>query len=190
MDLTYPSRQFILDGVPEHGPLNVVGEALREVRAAEATLREAVDAARAAGHTWQEIGNLLGTSRQAAFQRFGRPVDPATGASMADLKLPDAVNRAEELVAELVDCRWEEVRRDFDDRMRAAVGEDELRLAWAQVAGSVGRYERTGEPYARSTGDYTVVHVPLDFEAGERTVLVTYREDGQVAGLWIRPAEE
>lgn len=166
-----------------------VGEALRKVRDAEATLRDAVDAARAAGHTWQELGDLLGTSRQAAFQRFGRPVDPATGASMAEVKLPDAIHRAEGLVAELVGCRWHEVRRDFDDRMRDAVGEDELRLAWAQVAGSVGRYERTGEAYARSTGDYTVVHMPLAFEAGERTVLVTYRDDGQVAGLWIQPAE-
>ena len=167
-----------------------VGEALRKVRDAEATLRDAVDAARAAGHTWQELGDLLGTSRQAAFQRFGRPVDPATGASMADLKLPDAIHRAEGLVAELVGCQWHEVRRDFDDRMRDAVGEDELRLAWAQVAGSVGRYERMGEPYARSTGDYTVVHLPVAFEAGERTVLVTYRDDGQVAGLWIRPPEQ
>ncbi|MEV6646356.1 DUF3887 domain-containing protein [Amycolatopsis sp. NPDC051371] len=167
-----------------------VGEALRKVRDAEATLRDAVDAARAAGHTWQEIGDLLGTSRQAAFQRFGRPVDPATGVSMTELKPPDAIHRAEGLVAELVGCQWHEVRRDFDDRMQAAVGEDELRLAWAQVAGSVGRYEGMGQPYARSTGDYTIVHMPLAFEAGERTVQVTYRDDGQVAGLWIRPPEE
>ena len=167
-----------------------VGEALRKVRDAEATLRDTVDEARAAGHTWQEIGDLLGTSRQAAFQRFGRPVDPATGASMTELKPPDAIHRAEGLVAELVGCQWHEVRRDFDDRMQAAVGEDELRLAWAQVAGSVGSYEGMGEPYARSTGDYTVVHMPLAFEAGERTVQVTYREDGQVAGLWIRSGEQ
>jgi hypothetical protein len=32
--------------------------------------------------------------------------------------------------------------------------------------------------------------MPLAFEAGERTVLVTYRGDGQVAGLWIRPGDE
>jgi hypothetical protein len=188
--LTTPGRQYILDSVPKHGPLTEVGEALQKVRAAEAKLRETVDAARSAGHTWQEIGDLLGTSRQAAFQRFGRPVDPVTGASMVELKLPDAIHRAEGLVAELVGCQWHEVRRDFDDRMREAVGEDELRLVWAQVAGSVGRYERMGEPYARSTGDYTIVHMPLAFEAGERTVLVTYRGDGQVAGLWIRPGEE
>ncbi|GLY43914.1 hypothetical protein Amsp01_099370 [Amycolatopsis sp. NBRC 101858] len=167
-----------------------VGEALRKVRDAEATLRDAVDEARAAGHTWQELGDLLGTSRQAAFQRFGRPVDPATGASMTELKPPDVIHRAEGLVAELVGCQWHEVRRDFDDRMLAAVGEDELRLAWAQVAGSVGSYEGMGEPYARSTGDYTVVHMPLAFEAGERTVQVTYRENGKVTGLWIRPPEQ
>ncbi|HEY3468636.1 MAG TPA: DUF3887 domain-containing protein [Amycolatopsis sp.] len=176
--------------MPHDGPLTAVEEALRKVRVAEAALREAVDTARAAGHTWQEIGDLLGTSRQAAFQRFGRPVDPTTGRSMTELKPPDVIHRAEELVTELVDCRWHEVCRDFDDRMREAVGEEQLRLAWAQVAGSVGRYEGRGEPYARSTGEYTVVHMPLSFEAGERTVLVTYREDGQVAGLWIRPPEE
>jgi hypothetical protein len=170
--------------------LAAVGEALRKVREAEAALRDTVEAARAAGHTWQELGDLLGTSRQAAFQRFGRPVDPATGASMTELKPPDAIHRAEGLVAELVGCQWHEVRRDFDDRMQAAVGEDELRLAWAQVAGTVGSYEGMGEPYARSTGDYTVVHMPLAFEAGERTVQVTYREDGRVAGLWIRPPEQ
>jgi hypothetical protein len=170
--------------------LAAVGEALRKVREAEAALRDTVEAARAAGHTWQELGDLLGTSRQAAFQRFGRPVDPATGASMTELKPPDAIHRAEGLVAELVGCQWHEVRRDFDDRMQAAVGEDELRLAWAQVAGTVGSYEGMGEPYARSTGDYTVVHMPLAFEAGERTVQVTYREDGRVAGLWIRPPDQ
>jgi hypothetical protein len=175
--------------VPDE-PLAAVGAALRKVRDAEATLRDTVDAARAAGHTWQEIGDLLGTSRQAAFQRFGRPIDPATGASMTELKRPDAIHLAEELVVELIGCRWHEVRRDFDDRMLASVGEDELRLAWTQLAGSVGRYERMGEPYARSAGDYTIVHLPLAFEAGERTVQVTYREDGQVAGLWIRSGEQ
>lgn len=41
-------------------------------------LREAIDGARAAGHSWDTIGRLLGVSRQAAQQRFGatseRPV--------------------------------------------------------------------------------------------------------------------
>jgi hypothetical protein len=38
---------------------------------AQQTLQHLVDEARASGHTWQQIGDVLGTTRQAAFQRFG-----------------------------------------------------------------------------------------------------------------------
>lgn len=51
----------------------------RNIRAARANLeqaktdlREAVDQARAAGDSWTTIGAALETSRQAAYQRFGR----------------------------------------------------------------------------------------------------------------------
>ncbi len=38
--------------------------------AANEALQDAVDRARDAGHSWREIGEVLGTTRQAAFQRF------------------------------------------------------------------------------------------------------------------------
>jgi hypothetical protein len=38
-------------------------------------LRLCVQQSRDAGHTWPEIGDLLGVTRQAAFQRFGKPID-------------------------------------------------------------------------------------------------------------------
>ena len=48
--------------------------AARELSGAtDAALRAAVDWARAAGQSWSRIGDVLGTTRQAAFQRFGRP---------------------------------------------------------------------------------------------------------------------
>lgn len=40
--------------------------------AAEAELRAAVEAARAAGDSWTAIGAVLNVTRQAAFQRFGQ----------------------------------------------------------------------------------------------------------------------
>ena len=43
-----------------------------QLAAAEQELRDAVDAARAAGDSWTVIGAALDTSRQAAQQRFGR----------------------------------------------------------------------------------------------------------------------
>jgi len=42
--------------------------------AADEELRAAVASARAAGDTWDAIGVALGTSRQAAYQRFGKPI--------------------------------------------------------------------------------------------------------------------
>jgi hypothetical protein len=57
----------------EHSP----GQVMRAIAATrsldmvvEDTLRALVDQARAAGHTWAEIGELLRVSRQAAFQRL------------------------------------------------------------------------------------------------------------------------
>jgi hypothetical protein len=50
--------------------LRHIREAADAVEAAEARLREAVAEARAHGDTWGVIGMVLGTSRQAAQQRF------------------------------------------------------------------------------------------------------------------------
>ena len=44
-------------------------------------LREAVAGARAAGHSWDTLGRLLGVSKQAAQQRFGTPTRPGRGSS-------------------------------------------------------------------------------------------------------------
>ena len=45
--------------------------AQKGVAAAEDELRQAVADARAAGESWTAIGAALGTTRQAAYQRFG-----------------------------------------------------------------------------------------------------------------------
>jgi hypothetical protein len=57
--------------------------------------------------------------------------------------------------------------------------------AWAQVIGMAGEYEGMGEPAARQAGEYTVVDVPLRFEAAELTGRVSYDRAGQVAGLFF-----
>lgn len=46
--------------------------ARRSITEAETELREAVKAARDAGDSWTVIGAALDTTRQAAFQRFGK----------------------------------------------------------------------------------------------------------------------
>jgi hypothetical protein len=63
-----------------NSPLGAMAAARELSAATDAALQESVDQARSAGRSWREIGDVLGTTRQAAFQRFGRPVDPRPGA--------------------------------------------------------------------------------------------------------------
>jgi hypothetical protein len=151
-------------------------------------LQAAVDRARDAGHSWREIGEVLGTTRQAAFQRFGHPVDPRTGTPMSHDVPADAADRAVGLITRLAQGRWEEVVGGFDPRMRERVGAERLAAAWAHTVGMVGRFERIGEPFAHRAGDDTMVDVPLHFEAGDAVGSIRYDRDGRVAALVLRPA--
>jgi hypothetical protein len=51
--------------------LQLVADLLNYAGHVDSALYDAVQEARAAGRTWQEIGDVLGVSRQAAQQRFG-----------------------------------------------------------------------------------------------------------------------
>jgi uncharacterized protein DUF3887 len=169
-------------------PLTAIGAARQLVASAETALQEAVDRARAAGHSWREIGAVLDTTRQAAFQRFGRPVDPRTGTPMTRAVLPGATDNAIMIFSHMAAGRWEEARRDFGAVMRSRLDADRLAAGWAQTIAMIGSFERMGEPVAYPAGDGTVADVPLYFEAGERTGRVSFSPDGEVVGLFIRPA--
>lgn len=170
-------------------PLAEIGAALEIVGLAESTLRAAVAEARAAGRTWQEISGVLGTTRQAAFQRFGKPVDPRTGEPMANRKLPGAAERAVALVALVADAEWEQACVGFNGTLSAALDAPRLAEAWARVAGIVGAYEGMGAPVVTQLGDYTVANVPMEFEAGEMTCRVAFDVTGEVAGIFFLQAE-
>ena len=176
---------------PASGPGLAAIRLARELRSlADGALRVTVDRARAAGHTWQEIGDALGTTRQAAFQRFGRPIDPRTGEPMSQAVLPDAGDRATALFSDWVDGRYDDVAAaNFDPTMTAELPVDKIAAAWAQIIGMVGTYQRMSEPFTRQLGDYTVVDVPMEFEASEMKGRVAFNTEGQVSGLFILNAD-
>jgi hypothetical protein len=173
---------------PAASPLAAIAQARQQVAAAETALQAAVDQARAAGHSWREIGDVLDTTRQAAFQRFGRPVDPRTGAPMSRPVLPGAAERATTIFTHITACRWEEARRELSERMRRDLDADRLADGWVRTVGMIGNFERMGEALAYPVADSTVTDIPLYFEAGERTGRVTFDRDGEIVGLFIRPA--
>jgi hypothetical protein len=177
-----------LTGSESVSPLEVVTAARELAAAAADALQTAVDRARTAGHSWREIGDVLDTTRQAAFQRFGRPVDPRTGTPLDRQIVPGAADRVVEIVGCIIDGRWEDARRDFGERMLEAVDAERIAFAWAQTVGEIGRYERLGEPVAYQVADLTVVDVALYFEAGERNLRTSLNRAGQVVGLLISRA--
>ena len=176
------------DAAGPTSPLAALAAAREQSAAAAAALQAAVDRARAAGHSWREIGDVLQTTRQAAFQRFGRPIDPRTNKPMSKQTLPGAEDKAIEILGCITEGHWEDARRDFGEKMLEAVSADRIALAWAQTVAHVGSYERMGEPLVFQANEATVVEIPLFFEAGDWTGQVTFDREGQVIGLFLRPA--
>jgi hypothetical protein len=176
------------DAAEPASPLAGLAAAREQSAAAAAALQAAVDRARAAGHSWREIGDVLQTTRQAAFQRFGRPIDPRTNKPMTKQTLPGAEDKAIEILGCIIEGRWEDARRDFGEKMLEAVSADRISLAWTQTVVRVGGYERMGEPVVSGADEATVVEIPLFFEAGDWTGQVTFDREGQVIGLFLRPA--
>lgn len=168
-------------------PLAAMAAARELTTATNAALQAAVDRARAAGHSWREIGDVLETTRQAAFQRFGRPLDPRTGKPMTRVIPVGRVDQAVALFTDIVEGRWAAACRDFTETMREHVDAERIATVYAQVVGAIGRFERMGEPVAFQLAEITSVEIPLHFEAGERTGQVSFDRDGKVVGLFIRP---
>jgi len=155
-------------------------------------LKLCVQQSRDAGHTWQEIGDLLGVTRQAAFQRFGKPIDPRTGEPMdKTVHMTDAAGRAREIVAAILDGRMDEIRPSFNAEVLALFTDEVRGSALASVAGLVGTFEGygDGEPFVRRIGDHTVVDIPLHYEAGDMKARVAFDQDEKVAGFFILPPE-
>ena len=169
----------------EIDPLDLV-RAAHEIRdGAEALMAAAVQQAREAGRTWQEIGEVLGVSRQAVFQRYGKPIDPRNGEVMNTSPLTDAVELARAVIDDHAHGRWANVTARFDDTMRAGLTEEGLAEAWAYIAGLAGAYESHGDTDAVRAGDFTITNTPLTFEAGDFVARITFRDDRTIAGLFI-----
>jgi hypothetical protein len=74
LKLSYDGRQLRMAGDRASllDPLDGVRELARLVTATDKALREWVARARARGASWTDIGDALGTTKQAAWERFGR----------------------------------------------------------------------------------------------------------------------
>ena len=152
-------------------------------------LHALVEQARAEGRTWQEIGDVLRVSRQAAFQRFGAGATESANEAGAVTPVTGAGEKALAALDHEVNGRSEDVRTTFDDRMLQICPVEMLSAAWSQAQAMAGDFHKFGRPAVRVVGGYTVVDVPMLFDQGEMKGRVALNADGQISGFFILTPE-
>lgn len=180
-----------IDGHDTHdSALARVHDALQLTRVAADLLGATARSARESGCTWQEIGDAAGVTRQAAFQRFGKPADPRTGEPMSRTAIPHADLVAVDVLDKIRAGHWAAVAQRYDETMAAAFDAANLAHAWAHIVASAGEVESVGAAFSRMHGLYTVVDVPIEQEAGSHIMRVSLDEAGKIAGLrFLGPAQ-
>lgn len=155
----------------------------------EDTLHALVDQARAAGHTWAEIGGLLRVSRQAAFQRFGGGRRSISEDGEIVVPVDGAAEQAVPVLQAFLDGRFDDARSSFGERMLNACSSELLADVREKVRREAGEVQMVGAPVVSVRDGYTVVDIPVALEHADGIGRVILDADRQVAGFFVRPAE-
>lgn len=152
------------------------------------TLRALVEQARAAGHTWAEIGELLHVTRQAAFQRFGSGRRP-TAEEGVGVPVDGAVDAAVPVLRAFLDGRFDDARATFGQRMLDACSVELLADVRERVRQYGGEVQAFGTPVVSLRDGYTGVDIPVALERADGVGRVVLDADRRVVGFFVRPAE-
>jgi hypothetical protein len=184
--------QFVADVLREDAQTE--GQAMRAIAATRSLgvivddiLHALVIRARAAGHTWAEIGDILHVTRQAAFQRFGSGASPGPDSGTSSSPIPEAAKRAASVLQAFLDGRWDDVRTSFDGRMSAAFSAELMADVRDKVQRGGGGVREMGTPVVSMREGLTVVDIPVTLERASGTGQVIFDGEGRVAGFFVRP---
>lgn len=185
----------LVAGVLRAGDDGSRGQVMRAIAATrsldmivEDTLRALVEQARAAGHTWAEIGELLHVTRQAAFQRFGGGQRP-TAEERVTVPVDGAVESAVPVLEAFLDGRFDDARATFAERMLGACSVELMADVREKVREYGGEVQALGAPLISVRDGYTGVDIPVALERADGVGRVVLDADRQVVGFFVRPAE-
>ncbi len=100
----------------------------------------------------------------------------------------DAAQAGRAAVERLLKGDFAAVVATFDDKMRAALSEAQLRGAWESVLAQAGAFLRVRDPRVTTKGEYQIVVLPAEFERASVDIQVVFNGSGQMAGFNVRPA--
>ncbi len=111
-----------------------------------------------------------------------------TMAAAPALQTFDAAQAGRAAVERLIKGDFAAVVATFDDKMRAAPSEAQLRGAWESVLEQAGAFKQVRDPRVTTKGEYQIVVLPAEFERASVDIQVVFNGSGQMAGFNVRPA--
>jgi hypothetical protein len=152
----------------------------------EDTLHALVQQARADGHTWAEIGQVLRVTRQAAFKRFGATAREGLFDDVDVPALNGAEARALGLLDDFLQRRLAELHGQFGARMRERISLEVVESHRAKMEPRYGNVLEVGTPIVGVRLGHTFVEVPLALERGDLRARVVFDLDGEVVGFRLQ----
>lgn len=93
---------------------------------------------------------------------------------------------APEIAELLADRRFDAIREDFDDNMRAKCSTQMLRRGWRSMRFTKGKYLGVdGDPEEHERDGYRVVDLPLRYRRSNAKLRVAYDHEGHIVGLFL-----
>jgi len=189
-DLPFEDLQAIVSALDAtDSPAQQVELAVELKTVADEVLHDAVLLARANNVSWQQIGDALGISRQAAFQRFRNPNDPRGNDHMRTKTANALIPRAELVYERLRDGDYDSIAEQMTFTTRRALPEKKVMAVWNDAIRAIGSLESLGESFARPSGRAVVVETPLAFEAGDLVGRIAYNRNDKIIGMLILEAD-
>ena len=170
------------------------------LEAARHALDAAVQAARAQGRTWAEIGEELDMTRQAAFKRFGRPVDPSTGEGLPRRGITDVAGITERVFRLIAAADFTGLRTVLNPAVADELNRKTIAPVWHQVLAEIGSLQRfSGSRVELPSGEMVgsdeqvigtvICELTLECEAGNVLGRVAVDEESLVTGILLFPEE-
>ncbi|WP_342372921.1 hypothetical protein PCC79_02685 [Propioniciclava soli] len=180
-------------------PLAAVVAARDAALAADRALAAAVLDARGAGCSWAELGDVLGVSRQAAFKRFGRPVDPDSGRTLGTGPHVDPAALAEAVFRSIAAADYAALHAAMTSHCARELSRGRVAGVWREVLAAVGEVESySGHGVRTLAGELLplepqpgplVARLVLEHEAGRMVGHVAVNHAGKVTGVLVAPLE-
>jgi hypothetical protein len=94
---------------------------------------------------------------------------------------------ARDIVDNNVKKDYAAVRKDFAKTMLDALSEEKIKTVWEAHIAQVGDFQKVLTTKEEQSGGYTIIKKRLQFARQNSTIQVTFNDENQVIGLFIRP---